>query len=369
MGELIWANFRARPVRTLLSIAAVSLQVFLLIFMMGLTQGVAREWSERIVGIGADLLVQPPNSSPFLALNRASLDENLARDLRRIPGVAVLSPAIAVPNSRGISVIYAIDFETFNQLGGGFRFLSGGSFEGDFDVIADDVKAQGGRLQVGDAVELLEHQWRVSGIVQRGRGARYFLPLRTVQNLMEVEGLVSMFWVQVEEPGKVDEVRDRIAEALYTRTNARYEVRKMDEFLSLMIPENIPLIQPFTNSIILIGVVITFLVVLLSMYTVVLERTREIGILKALGASRWDIVSLMVREAVLIGLIGVGVGIAASYGFREIFLATRPAMTVDITQTWILRGTLLAVLGCSLGSLYPAMKASSMDAVEALGYQ
>jgi putative ABC transport system permease protein len=363
LTELIWANFRARPVRTLLSVSAVALQVFLLLFMMGLTNGLIREWRERVQGIGADILVQRAEASVFFALEPVTLRQRMARDIRRVPGVRVVSPAIAVPNNRGVSVIYAVDFETFHQIGDGFRFVDGGPFEDDFDVIIDDIKAYGDNLQIGDAVKLFDQQWRVSGIVERGRGARFFIPLATAQRLLEVPGLVSMFWVETEEPGLMDEVREGILQVV-----PKHTVRRMDEFLSLMMPSKLPLVEPFTNSIIIIGVLITFLVVLLSMYTIVLERTREIGILKSLGASRWDVVSLMVREALLIGVLGIIVGVAASFGFREIFLASRPTATVDITREWILQGSVLALLGCTLGSLYPALRASAMEAIDALGY-
>lgn len=364
MSELIWANFRSRPIRSILSASAVALQVFLLMFMTGLVDGMLREWSQRMVGIGAHLMVQPPGSSPFISFNRASLPEREARRLRRIDGVQVVSPTMTVPNTRGISIIYAIDFESYNELGDGFRFVAGGPYEGDFDVIVDDLKAETAGLQVGDAVELLERQWRVTGIVERGRGARYFIPLDTAQRELNLRGFVSMFLIGVEEEGLVEEVRGKVSAAL-----PRRKVRKMDEYLSLMIPGNVPLIEPFTNSIIFIGLVITFLVVLLSMYTIVLERTREIGILKALGASRWEIAGLMVKEALLVGLVGIVAGVAVSFGFREIFLSARPTMTVDLTQIWILRATLLALTACVLGSLYPALRAAGLDAVEALGYR
>ena len=364
MTELIWANFRARPLRSLLSITAVGLQVFLLIFMVGLVQGVAREWSQRMVGIGADMMVQPPGASIWLNMSKASLFERDARRLRRVSGVDVVSPSMTVPNTKGISVIYAIDFDTYNQLGDGFLFMSGGSFNGDFDVIIDDLKARTANLQVGDAVELLERQWRVSGIVERGRGARYFIPLDTAQRLLDVPGRVSMFLVSVKEEGLIEDVRAKVSTVF-----PKLKVRNMDEYLSLLVPGNIPLMEPFTNAIIGIGLVITFMVILLSMYTIVLERTREIGILKALGASKWDVVGLMVKESLLVGFVGIAFGVGISYGFREMFLILRPTMTVDITQVWILRGSALALMGCVFGALYPALRAAALDPVDALGYR
>lgn len=362
MRELIWANLRARPVRTVLSVAAVSLQVFLLLFLMGLTDGIVTEWGERIRGIGADLLVQPPNSSVFLAFSSAVLPEELAGSLRQVEGVEEVAPVLAVVNTTGISMIYAVDYDTYSRLGGGFRFHAGGPFQDGHDVIIDDIKAAGDRLQVGDTVELLNERFRVSGIVEHGRGARFFIPLDTAQELLGVEKRVSMFWVK--STGDAESVRQRIVRLL-----PRHSVRRMDEYLSLMVSDNLPEVRPFTRAVILVGLVFTFLVVLLSMYTVVLERTREVGILKALGASRWNIVGLLVREALVIAVLGAALGVAASYGVKEILTTLRPTMNILITPHWLVWGIGLALLGCVLGAVYPALRAAAADPVAALAYE
>lgn len=366
MRELIWANLKARPIRTTLSVGAVALQVFLLLFLMGLTTGIVNEWNERVRGIGADLLVQPPNASVFLAFSSAVLPENRRSTLEHVEGVGVVSPVVAVVNTEGLSMIYGIDFPTYNRLGGGFRFHAGGPFERVYDVIIDDVKAQSGNHKVGERVRLLNTEFRICGIVEHGRGARYFIPLRTAQEILGVERRVSMFWVQATGGGEADleAVRKKIAAAL-----PRHQIRRMDEYLSLMVSDNLPEVKPFTRAVILVGVVITFLVILLSMYTIVLERTREIGILKALGASRWNIASLLMREGLAIAIIGLLVGIGSTYLVKEIVTSLRPTLSIEITPDWLVQAAVFAVLGCLVGSFYPAVRAAGADAVAALAHE
>lgn len=368
MRELIWANLRARPIRTALSVAAVALQVFLLLFLMGLTTGMVTEWNERVQGIGADLLIQPPNASVFLAFSSAVLPENVAARLARVEGVEVVSPVVAVVNTEGLSLIYGIDFDSYNRLGrecpreGCFLFHAGGRFQGPNDVIIDDIKARSQNYKVGDKIRLLNTDFRIVGIVEHGRGARYFIPLQTAQRLLGVENRVSMFWVRTN--GQLEPVRRQVLRLL-----PRHQVRPMEEYLSLMVSRNLPEVRHFMRAVILVGLVITFLVVLLSMYTVVLERTREIGILKALGASRWNVAALLMRESLAIAFIGLLVGIGSAYLVKSVVTAWRPTLTILITLDWLVQAVVLALLGCLLGATYPALRAASADAVAALAYE
>ena len=362
MKELVWANLKARPVRTLLSILAVTLQVFMLLFLMGLTDGIVSEWGERVKGIGADLLVQSPNASIFIAISSPVLPEEMAQEIASVEGVEEVSPVLTVINNDSLTMIYGIDYDSFNRLGSGFMFHRGGGFQGPYDVIVDDIKAASKNLQPGDSVELLSQQFRVSGIVEHGRGARYFIPLKTAQEMLGIENRVSMFWVQSE--GDPRAVHQRLV-GVYPR----HTIRLMDEYLSLMVSSNLPEIRPFTNAVVLVGILISFLVVLLSMYTVVLERTREIGILKSLGASRWNIVVMLLREGMAIAFIGIVLGVASSYGVKWIVTSFRPTLRVLINPEWLVLGAAFAIAGCILGSVYPALRAAAADPVAALTHE
>jgi putative ABC transport system permease protein len=105
------------------------------------------------------------------------------------------------------------------------------------------------------------------------------------------------------------------------------------------------------------------------MYTAILERTREIGILKSLGASKSYIVTIVVRETVMICLVGILVGTGLGYLGRSAVESKFPLVTVLILPEWVFWSAVLAVFGAVLGAFYPALKAARQDPIEALAYE
>jgi putative ABC transport system permease protein len=116
-------------------------------------------------------------------------------------------------------------------------------------------------------------------------------------------------------------------------------------------------------------VVIGFLVIFLSMYTTILERTREIGVLKSLGASKTYIARAILSESTLVCLVGIVAGIGLSFLLRQFMIRIFPTLTILITTDWVLRAALIAIIGGILGAAYPAWLATRRDPVEALAYE
>ena len=143
----------------------------------------------------------------------------------------------------------------------------------------------------------------------------------------------------------------------------------MKEFLSLMTSTSLPGLNAFINVMIGIAVTIGFLVIFLSMYTTIIERTREIGVLKSLGASKGYIVQIILSETTLLCLGGIVAGVGMSFAMRAILVKLVPTLSILITPGWILRAGLIAVVGGLLGATYPAWMASRKDPVEALAYE
>jgi putative ABC transport system permease protein len=360
--QMFWGNVTARWVRSVLSLLAIAIQVILVLMVVGLTSGVVAEWGKRVEGVGADILVQPPNSSIFFALTSAMMQESLGPKIEALPGVDEVASTVILTEPKSLMMIYGIDYQRFNALSRGFLYRDGRPFQAPDEVLADDIIAQSRHLKVGDTITLLNRPFRISGIVAHGKGARFFIPLRTAQEITGVENRVSMFYVRSK--GNTEETREEIL-----RLNPKNRVRSISEYMTLMSSSNLPELKPFIRSMVTLGIVISFLVVLLNMHTMVLERTREIGILKALGFSRFDVVQMLLGETLVLTLLGSGLGIALTLLTRALLHEINPGLTVLITTRWIFQSVLLALSGAVLGAVYPALRAASYDAVVALAYE
>jgi putative ABC transport system permease protein len=361
-GRLVWCNLRARPVRTGLSVVAVAIQVVLILLIVGMIHGVVAEWGQRVEGVGADILVRPPNSSVFFAFSTAMMQESDQARIAAAAGVKQVAPVLVLMDTRTMDIIYGIDYPSFNALGRGFLFEAGGPFRGPNDAIVDDIKAKTHHYRVGEAIDILGHRFTICGIVASGRGARLFIPLPVAQEITGAAHRVSMFYVR--SAGHTEATRQALLAVL-----PNYRILSMNEYLTLMNSSSLPELRPFINSMVGLGVAISFLVIFLAMYTIVLERTREIGILKSLGASRGHVVQLILEETLVMAVMGIALGLAAT-GITELVIRrTLPSLTIEITLHWIVLSIGLALAATALGALYPAVRAARFDPVDALAYE
>jgi len=360
--QLLWSNLGVRPLRSALSVLALSLQVFLVLLIVGLTSGALSDWRTRAEGVGADIIVQPPNSSIFFAFSSAVMPESLVDDISKLPGVDEVAPVLIVVDQHNLGVVYGIDYDRFIGLSSGFTFLSGGPFKQTDQAIADDLAAQSRKLRVGQKTTLLGHEFTVSGVVIHGKGARFFIPIKTAQDIAGADKRVSIFYVRSK--GDTEAVRDELVKLLPT-----YKIRSMAEYSSLMTSSNLPELKPFIRSFVALGMVISFLVVLLTMHTMVLERTRDIGVLKALGSSRLEICGMIVGETLVMVALGAAFGLVCTYSVVAVLHRTSPTLQIDIEGGWIVRAILLTIAGAIAGALYPAFRAAQSDPVDALAYE
>jgi putative ABC transport system permease protein len=367
MNRLVLGNLLHRPLRSSISILAVAIEVTMILSIVGIMVGMIQGSRTQTNGIGADLIVRPPNQTFLVGVSGAPAPAKIADVLRKLPHVAVASPVIQqISTQTAVETIWGIDYESFNALRP-FVFLSGSPFQGPNDVIVDDFFARGGKgYHVGDSIPILNHTFRICGIVEHGKGGRKFLPIKTLGALLGAENNATLFYLKTDNPDNEALVKQEVQAVPGL---SAYQVQTVQEVLSMLTPEHLPGFNIALHIVISIAVVVGFLVIFQAMYTAVLERTREIGILKSLGASRFYIINLVLRETAFLSLVGILLGIGAAFLIKAGMSARLPTQPFPISTGWILATVLIALGGALVGAMYPALKAARKDPIEALAYE
>jgi putative ABC transport system permease protein len=366
MNKMVVSNLAHRPTRSLITMSAVALEVAMILLVVAVFYGYLNGSKESQRGIDADLIVMPPSASMLAGMTGAAIPVKVQNVLLKMPHVAVAAPVITAFSQKPLEIVYGVDLATFDTVPPKFQYISGGPFQGPRDAIVDDYYASMNHKKVGDAVEVLNHQFRICGIVPHGKGGRKFLSLETMQDLIGAGDRTSVFYVKLDDPANADAVIKTIQE---TPGMEKYSVRSMQEYLSMMTPDNLPGFNVAIRIVIGVAVIVGFLAIFQSMYTAVMERTREIGILKSLGASKLYIVNVVMRETMLLTIVGIGAGILLTLATRRVITQVRPVQQMFWSTSWMLRVTAIALMGAFAGALYPAVKAAQRDPIDALAYE
>ena len=284
--------------------------------------------------------------------------------LAREPHVAGATGVVDQLIGGSFDTVCGIDQASLIHLSGPFVFLQGHGLEKPDDILLDQYYADQRHVHAGGKIDVLNREWNVAGIVEPGKLAHLFVQKEKLEELIDHKG-VSRIYLKLDDPRNTDSVQKELS--------AKYEdypIYSMKDLKSFYSVDKIPLLNYFTDTVLGIGVVSGLLVVWMSMYMAVLQRTREIGILKSLGASKGFVMGIILAEAFLLGLGGTVAGIVLSFGTRWILNTLTPASFPQaiVPIWWPIAGS-IAVGGALLGSLFPAMLAARQDPIEALAYE
>jgi putative ABC transport system permease protein len=364
MDNLVVSNVRQRPIRTLVSVAGVALGVCLVMLFTGLARGMSNDMQRRATNVRAEIIFTRPGAIQLTATS-ANLSTKYVETLKQIEGVEEALPVIRYiiqgGSGFGFEQIEGVEWGPYarvNQL----HLEEGRAPQADDEIVIDLTKARNNKLKVGDTLKLFGgRQYRITGIYSPESGARVKMTLAAMQEALESPGKATYILVKVRNPNEQVAVAQRINAAL---PGNKIQLTR-DVFTSL--EKSIPYLGVFLRILVGLAAVVSALVVMLAMYTTITERTREIGILKALGASRRYIVFIIESEALLISAVGLIAGFilsfAIGYGIHQFY-----GLYFEFGWGWALTAAAIGILGGAFGALYPALRASNLDAVSALAY-
>ena len=365
MDNLVTSNIRQRPIRTLVSVAGIALGVSLVMLFTGLARGMSNDLQRRATNVRAELMFMRPGAVQ-LTSNKDNLDTRYVQRLKAIEGVEEALPIFRHFNQGtggiGFEQIDGVEWDTYARVNG-INMVEGRGPQGSNEIIIDETKARNSKVGVGDTLSPLGNvPYTIVGIYSPESGPRVKMTLAAMQEALEAQGKCTFIFVKVQNPEQMEAVARRIDQELPGNTIQPTR----DVFTSF--EKSIPYLGVFLRVLVGLAAVVSALVVMLAMYTTITERTREIGILKAMGASRGYIVGIIEKEAILISLIGLVAGFVVS--FVAGYLIHRAyGLVFEYSWTWATVAAAIGLIGGVLGALYPAWRASNLDAVNALAYE
>jgi len=366
MDSLIIANIRQRPTRTLISVFGVALGVVLIVINTGLIRGMLNDRIRREQSVGAEIRFTRDSSGANLSASSANtLDTRYIDRLLQIPGVKSASP-VAVHVQRGttglgIEIVEGVDYKTYSSISG-ISIREGRVFQNDDEVIIDEFKAQKSSVRVGDELQVFGKKMKVAGIYGPAVSSRVKMSLEAMQRALSAPSKCLFILIKCARPEEQAIVQQRINEIL----PGNYVILTRD--IGIGYERSLPGLDGFVKTILVLSVLVSSLVILLAMYTTITERTREIGILKSLGARRRFIIGVIEKEALTISAIGVVTGLL--FAFVIGWVTERlTSLQLEYNPRWILIAMLVGLSAGALGALYPAIRAARQDAVKALSYE
>jgi putative ABC transport system permease protein len=365
MDSLVLSNIAHRPARTAVSIMGTAVGVLLIIFTVGLAHGVLRERGRRESNIGAEIMLRASGSLGFGGNAPFMLPASRAKEIAAIEGVRAATPiGQALDRSDtgfGSRLIDGIEFDEYAKLTG-ISIREGRKVLGGDEAIVDPVWQQQRHAVVGSTVQLFERPFKIVGVYEPPGGGRIKIPLATMQDEEGADGRASAILVACKDPAQQEEVAARIKQRF--PDDQIIFTRDLPEIYA----SGVPALNVFIRVVVGVAAAISMLVILLAMYTTVTERTRQIGILKALGMSKRGIAWVIEQEAILVSLLGVTVGVGLTLAARFAVMRVT-TLVVEIEPRWIAIAFLVGIVGGSVGALYPALRAARQDAVDALSYE
>jgi putative ABC transport system permease protein len=363
-----WKNLWRRRLRTLLTLGGIAMAIGAFVALVGFSRAFEHEWLRMYEGAGTDLAVVEKS---FL---NTSLDESVGAKLRALPVVAEARPMIfnlmdLTPEVNALVFGWQADSYELNSI----KLASGRRFrDGQPEILLGDILAENLKKSAGDTLEIQGTPFTVVGIYHGGsalEAGAVIMPLDQLQQLSALQGKVAAFHVRLR-PAPAGEAQEQYIKRAQAQIEAAlpglHAVPAAERAANNQLVVLAHAVAWGTSS---IALIVGILGIVNTMAMSVFERTREIGILRALGWKSGRIMLLIEIEAATLGLIGGLLGIGVGWGSLRL-LSTMPQtasiVSASVSPLHLLEALGIAILAGLLAGLIPAWRGAHLSPVEAL---
>jgi ABC-type antimicrobial peptide transport system permease subunit len=367
IGGMAVQGLWQRAIRSSLTLAAIGITVGSIMAMEGIIRGAAEDINEIALAGGAEILIR---QADIADTSLSAIDARVGAKIAAFPQVqsvsGVIMSAVVLPEANGFAIVwgYAPNEEAIRR----FNLVEGENIQSNHQFIIGRVLAEALNKKVGDTIELGGSRYRIKGIYESTIGWEELGGVKTLRDAQVLAGRprkVTMYAVKVRDPSQARAVVEEINSTI-PETHAALSGEFADQMPDMQNAD------AFLNGISSLAIIVGGVGVLNTMLMSVFERTREIGVLRALGWRRASILGLILRESALLGVIGGTIGVVVAYlliwAINLIPLLTG-ALTIAFSWDVFARAFLVALFLGVAGGLYPAYRATRLQPVEALRYE
>lgn len=371
--SLIVKNPFRNKSRAFLAIIGIGIGLATIVALGGITDGLIASAEDTLHSGGSDITILGSESSSVQssAFGTATLSEDWVDKVRNVTGVeqaiGIYSTMLTSPDIPMLSVVGINQEDTSLAeltITDGELFAKNSS-----EVIVGTVLAERENITVGDSIDIGQDSYDVVGIFESGNSNQdmsIFMDLRETQELVQDEGNITAIFTKVSPDYEVDEVADSIDEQYGDNLSTVTSLSDM-----AMVGDMIDMLNGASWGISLLAIIIGAVGIINTMLTSVIERTRELGVLKAVGWSSKRILGMIVGESIVItivsGIIGSILGVIVVGVFTNFGLLG--GLTPVYTLETFVEAFAIAIIVGVLGGLYPAIKAVKLPPTEALRYE
>ena len=360
-------NLWRRRARSLLTAGGIAIGVGLIVSLGGITQGMMQEFTDFAGQGGAELVALQAGVAD---MGYSAIEERIGRAIAAMPEVEDVSGTVwGVSSGEGVPFLFIIGVDLNGRGFRHYQITEGERIRRRGEIMLGTAAADALKKDVGDAISLPGGVFRVTGIFETGVAYEEgggVVALRDAQAAFQKPRQVSMYQIKLRDPSQAELVR------------ARIEERFGDEAAVSMTASFVENMADFQNTKAMLGAVFALavlvggVVVTNTMVMSVMERTREIGTLRAVGWRQTQVLWMILSESLLLSLLAAGLGVVVGVGFSGV-LGTIPGYGSMLKPAYTPQVVIQAV-GAALalglvGGLYPAWRASRLRPVEALRYE